>query len=94
VDLGVNYENWTLNDVNQFFEDSGFQSYYAADLYAYVVEAPAVYLRYFIGYLEIEDLKQQYKNQEMENFSEKEFHRLLLEIGPADFGTIEECLME
>jgi uncharacterized protein (DUF885 family) len=94
VDLGVNYENWTLNDVNQFFEDSGFQSYYAADLYAYVVEAPAVYLRYFIGYLEIEDLKQQYQNQEMENFSEKEFHRLLLEIGPADFGTIEECLME
>ena len=93
VDLGVNYEGWTLNDVNKFFEDNGFNSYYAADVYAYVVEAPATYLRYFIGYLEIEQLKKDYKNQEMENYSEKEFHKKLLDIGPADFGTIREYLL-
>lgn len=93
VDLGVNYESWTLNDVNKFFEDNGFNSYYAADVYAYVVEAPATYLRYFIGYLEIEQLKNDYKNQEMENFSEKEFHKKLLDIGPADFETIREELL-
>ncbi|MDE6433800.1 MAG: DUF885 domain-containing protein [Lachnospiraceae bacterium] len=94
VDLGVNYEGWTLNDVNQFFEDNGFNSYYAADVYAYVVEAPATYLRYFIGYLEIEQLKNDYKNQEMENFSEKEFHQKLLDIGPADFETIREKMLQ
>lgn len=93
VDLGVNYEGWTLNDVNKFFEDNGFNSYYAADVYAYVVEAPATYLRYFIGYLEIEQLKKDYKNQEMENCSEKEFHKKLLDIGPADFKTIREYLL-
>ena len=93
VDLGVNYEGWTLNDVNQFFEDNGFNSYYAADVYAYVVEAPATYLRYFIGYLEIEQIKNDYKNQKMENYSEKEFHKQLLDIGPADFATIQECLL-
>lgn len=93
VDLGVNYEGWTLNDVNKFFEDNGFNSYYAADVYAYVVEAPATYLRYFIGYLEIEQLKNDYKNQEMENFSEKEFHQKLLDIGPADFETIREEML-
>lgn len=93
VDLGVNYEGWTLNDVNKFFEDNGFNSYYAADVYAYVVEAPATYLRYFIGYLEIEQLKNDYKNQEMENFSEREFHKKLLDIGPADFETIREEML-
>ncbi|MCM1180814.1 MAG: DUF885 domain-containing protein [Clostridium sp.] len=93
VDLGVNYEGWTLNDVNKFFEDNGFNSYYAADVYAYVVEAPATYLRYFIGYLEIEQLKNDYKNQEMENFSEKEFHKEFLDIGPADFETIREIML-
>ena len=93
VDLGVNYEGWTLNDVNKFFEDNGFNSYYAADVYAYVVEAPATYLRYFIGYLEIEQLKKDYKNQEMENCSEKEFHKKLLDIGPVDFKTIREYLL-
>lgn len=93
VDLGVNYEGWTLNDVNKFFKDNGFNSYYAADVYAYVVEAPATYLRYFIGYLEIEQLKNDYKNQEMENFSEKEFHKKFLDIGPADFDTIREEML-
>lgn len=93
VDLGVNYEGWTLNDVNKFFEDNGFNSYYAADVYAYVVEAPATYLRYFIGYLEIEQLKKDYQNQEMGNYSEKDFHKKLLDIGPADFGTIREYLL-
>ena len=48
IDLGVNYENWTLSDVNAFFEENGFNSYYAADVYSYVVEAPATYLPYFI----------------------------------------------
>lgn len=93
VDLGVNYEGWTLNDVNKFFEDNGFNSYYTADVYAYVVEAPATYLRYFIGYLEIEQLKNDYKNQEMENFSEKKFHKEFLDIGPADFETIREKML-
>lgn len=94
VDLGVNYEGWTLNNVNKFFEDSGFSSYYAADVYAYVVEAPATYLRYFVGYLEIEQLKKDYKNQEMEHYSEKDFHKKLLEIGPADFDTIREYILK
>ncbi|MDO5154389.1 MAG: DUF885 domain-containing protein [Eubacteriales bacterium] len=94
VDLGVNYENWTLDDVNQFFNANGFQSYYAADLYSYVVECPATYLRYFIGYLEIEQLKQDFKNQEMENYSDLLFHKKLLDIGPSDFDTLRKYILK
>ncbi|MGN0152969.1 MAG: DUF885 domain-containing protein [Lachnospiraceae bacterium] len=93
IDLGVNYENWTLNDTCKFFEDNGFNSYYASDVYSYVVEAPANYLSYFIGYLEIENLKTAYKNLKMEEYSEKEFHKALLDIGPADFDTIRKSLL-
>lgn len=93
IDLGVNYEGWTLTDTRKFFEDNGFNSYYAEDVYSYVVEAPANYLSYFIGYLEIMDLKTAYQNQEMENYSEKKFHQRLLEIGPADFETIRKCML-
>lgn len=94
VDLGVNYENWTLNDVNAFFEENGFNSYYTAELYSYVVEAPSNYLSYFIGYLEIEDIKEQYKKQLMENYSEKEFHKRLLDIGPSDFSSLRAKMLE
>ncbi|MCM1498790.1 MAG: DUF885 domain-containing protein [Clostridium sp.] len=93
IDLGVNYEGWTLQDVRKFFEDNGFNSYYAENLYSYVVEAPANYLSYFIGYLEIMDLKQLYKNQEMENYTEKGFHQRLLDIGPSDFATLRKFML-
>ena len=93
IDMGVNYQNWTLSDVSNFFEENGFNSYYAADIYSYVVEAPSVYLRYFIGYLEIMELKDAYKKLQMENYSEKEFHEKLLDIGPADFETLEKYML-
>lgn len=93
IDMGVNYQSWTLADVNNFFEKNGFNSYYAADIYSYVVEAPSVYLRYFIGYLEIMELKGAYKKLQMENYSEKDFHKKLLDIGPADFETLEKYLL-
>lgn len=93
IDLGVNYEGWTLSDTCKLFEDLGFNSYYAADIYSYVVEAPGNYLSYFIGCLEIEDLKTQYRNLKMENYSDLDFHKALLDIGPGDFDTIREYLL-
>ncbi len=94
IDMGVNYEGWTLQDTRNFFEEQGFNSYYAQDVYAYVVEAPANYLSYFIGYLEIVDIKDAYQRQKMEDFSEKEFHQKLLEIGPADFDTVRKYMLQ
>lgn len=94
IDLGVNYENWTIEDVDTFFHDNGFNSYYAADVYSYVVEAPATYLRYFIGYLEILELKEAYRNEKMEEASEKDFHKALLDAGPGDFGTIRTYILQ
>lgn len=93
IDLGVHYEGWTLEDVEQFFEKNGFRSYYAEDLYTYVMEAPANYLSYFIGYLEILQIKEEYKNLTMENYSEKEFHRKVLNAGPCDFETLRSSVL-
>lgn len=94
IDMGVNFEGWTLNDTKAFFEENGFNDYYAEDVYTYVVETPANYLSYFIGYLEITELKDAYQRQEMENYSEKDFHKKLLDIGPADFETIRNYLLK
>lgn len=93
IDMGVNYEGWTLNDTKAFFEEQGFNSYYAQDVYSYVIEAPANYLSYFIGYLEIMEIKDAYQRQELENYSEKEFHKRFLDVGPADFETVKEYVL-
>lgn len=94
IDMGVNYEGWTLADTRAYFEEQGFNSYYAQDVYSYVVEAPTSYLSYFIGYLEIMDIKDAYQRQELENYSEMEFHRRLLDIGPADFETVKKYVLK
>ena len=94
IDFGVNYEGWTLADTRKYFENLGFNSYYAPEIYSYVVESPANYLSYFIGYLEILDVKQYYKNQKMEDYREKDFHSALLSIGPADFNTIKKYIIK
>lgn len=93
IDLGVNYEGWTLKDTRHFFEENGFRDYYAENVYSYVVESPSNYLSYFIGYLEIEDLKSAYRNLKMENYSDQDFHKHFLDIGPADFDTIRKSLL-
>lgn len=94
IDMGVNYEGWTLADTRAFFEEQGFNSYYAQDVYAYVVEAPTNYLSYYIGYLEIMDIKDAYQRQELEHYSEKEFHQKLLDVGPADFDTVRKYVLK
>jgi len=94
IDMGVNYEGWTLADTRTFFEEQGYNSYYAQDVYAYVTEAPATYLSYFIGYLEILEIKDAYQRQQMENYSEKEFHKRFLDVGPADFATVKNYVLE
>ena len=93
IDLGVNYENWTLSDVKKFFKDNGFNSYYANNLYTYVVESPANYLSYFIGCLEIQELKKEYQLLHKDTYSEKEFHKKLLETGPCDFDTLKKYIL-
>lgn len=93
IDLGVNYENWTLKDVKNYFEENGFNSYYAEDVYTYVVEAPANYLRYFIGYLELCDLKEACKRRDLEHYTDLEFHRAILDFGPADYETLRHFLL-
>ncbi|MBQ8085324.1 MAG: DUF885 domain-containing protein [Lachnospiraceae bacterium] len=94
IDIGVNYEGWTLEDTCRYFEELGFNSYYAPDIYSYVVESPGNYLSYFIGYLEIEDLKQEYRNLKMENYTDNDFHKALVDIGPADFETIRKYMFQ
>ncbi len=94
IDMGINYEGWTLADTKTFFEELGFDSSYAQDVYAYVVEAPTNYLSYFVGYLEIMDMKNAYQRQELENYSEKSFHKKFLDVGPADFETVRKYILE
>ena len=58
-----------------------------------MVESPATYLRYFIGYLEILEMKDTFLHEKTDVYSEMSFHKAFLDIGPGDFETIKKYIL-
>ena len=83
VDMAVNYDGWDRTDVEEFFAGYGIEDKEATDfIYEAMVEDPANYLSYFIGYLEILELKDKAQKTLGDKFVLKDFHDFFLTIGP------------
>ena len=53
TDLGVHYDGWTFGDTLAFWDDYGISDQKALrEVYELIVEEPAHYLKYYVGYLE------------------------------------------
>ena len=63
-----------------------------AEIYQYIVETPANYLKYYWGYLNFLDLKKEQESTLGDDFDLKEFHRQILEIGPVQFPVLEKYM--
>lgn len=91
LDIGINYEGWTISDTAEYLKDFGLTKSATVDLlYTTMIEEPALYPQYGIGYLEFMDLKKTAKEALMDNFNLKDFHKFLLDIGPAQFDIIAD----
>jgi uncharacterized protein (DUF885 family) len=92
ADIGIHYEGWTketvMRYVMNFIDDAGI----AELIYNTLLEEPAIYLPYAIGYLEIKELREKAELALGEDFKAKDFHRFLLDIGPAQFGIIDDYM--
>lgn len=91
ADIGIHYKNWDLKKTTEFFSSYGITD--ANDIqkiYELIISDPANYLKYYVGYVEILELKKEMIKKENENFSQKKFHKFLLDIGPAPFDVIWE----
>ena len=90
ADIGIHYEGWTkeraLNYINQFAGDDDI----SMEIYNVLLEEPAVYLPYAVGYLEIMALRSMAESTLGDDINLKDFHQFLLEIGPAQFSLIED----
>ncbi|MBE5921233.1 MAG: DUF885 domain-containing protein [Lachnospiraceae bacterium] len=94
IDMGVNYDGWQKADVVGFLESYGISSDdYADEIYYTMVEEPGNYLKYYLGYLEILELRKTALAIDGDDFSLKEFHATLLEMGPLPFEMLEEIIL-
>lgn len=90
LDIGIHYRGYSLDDVTVFMQKLGFDGDTAASLYETILEAPANYLQYYVGYLNFTSLRDKLKQAMGSSFSLKEFHRRVLETGPAPFAILEK----
>lgn len=90
IDIGVNYDGWTLKDTEKFISSYGFNSSAAEKIYHSVIEEPGNYLQYYVGYLQFSQLKD-YASKKLGNkFNIINFNKALLDVGPAPFSVVKE----
>ncbi len=95
TDIGIHYDGWGVDDTLNFFSTYGIHDEAVIkEIYEYIVGDPANYLTYYVGYLEMLELKKECMEKEGNNFSQKEFHRKVLEMGPAPFEVIRKHILE
>lgn len=92
LDIGIHYHGYSLSQTASFLEQLGFDSSVARSMYQSILQSPANYLQYYVGYLNFLNLRTQAMSLMQEQFSLKEFHRFVLETGPAPFAILEERL--
>ena len=89
ADMGIHYDGWSVTDTVRFFSDYGINDPNAVQsVYKLIIESPANYLKYYIGYLKFYELKKEMADALGNQFSQKEFHRAVLDVGPAPFEIV------
>lgn len=103
LDVAIHYDGLSLEEVSALCQGLGISDSDALSaLYTYIAEEPCNYLKYYLGYLEILELKKQAAVlwSDTERLSATydntdflyRFHSFLLQNGPADYRTLARRL--
>ncbi len=90
IDLGINYEGWSLQDTSDYMNENGFNGEAAEELYYTMVGDPAVYQSYSTGYYELKELHDYAEKKLGANFDVKEFNTVILKTGPCQYDILKE----
>ncbi len=94
LDIAIHYEGATPGQVQAILAKMGISSAETVNaVYQYIVEEPANYLKYYLGFLEFLALRDQAVQIWGEDFSLLRFHRFVLETGPSDFQGLHDRLV-
>lgn len=93
LDLEIHYHGADYEKVHTLLSKFGItRPDVTRSIYEYIVEEPANYPKYYVGYLEFQLLKDAAQNAWGENYNDIRFHRLVLETGPCPFSILWEEL--
>ena len=95
IDLGVNALGWDLARVAAFCRQYGIEGTEAAEeIFQLVIGYPLHFVPYTVGYLEMTSMREEASAALGNAFDPLEFHRFILDFGPAPFPLIQRHLRE
>lgn len=94
LDIYIHYYGWTFSQTADYLNTLGINDKAAQkEIYQILIEDPANYLKYCLGSLYIQDLKEYAKQTYPDTFDCKKFHQALLTIGPVPFPVLKKYLI-
>lgn len=92
ADIGIHYDGWDFDQFMNYLTTMGFalEEEDARKQYNQLWANPAAFQPYYVGYLEISNLKEKAQEELGDKFSELDFHKALLSGGNAPFNVVEE----
>jgi len=95
LDIKLHYYNDSLETAKDILSQYGItDDKTIQDIHQYILEEPGNYLKYYIGYLLLMDLKEKTETLMGSAFSKYTFHEIILKAGPSDFDNLEKRLLE
>lgn len=93
ADIGIHYEGWSRVDTAGFFSNYGIKDVEIINrIYDLILGSPGNYLKYYIGYVEFLELKKEWAAEKGQEYSQKEFHEAVLNVGPAPFEIVDKYM--
>lgn len=89
IDIGINYEGWTVQQVSDYLDENGFNGDAAEDMYVTLAGDPGVYQSYSTGYYELKEIREYAEQQLGSAFDAKEFNTVILQTGPCQFNILK-----
>lgn len=93
ADIGIHYDGWSREDAIAFYKKYGIGDEDNINrIYDLILGSPGNYLKYYVGYVEFMELKKDWVKEYGSQASQKEFHKAVLDVGPAPFKVVEKYI--
>ena len=93
ADIGIHYDGWSREDAISFYKKYGIGDEDNINrIYDLILGSPGNYLKNYVGYVEFLELKKDWVKEYGSQASQKEFHKAVLDVGPAPFKVVEKYI--
>lgn len=94
ADIGIHYYGWDEKILLDFLDDYGINDKeVVSEIYQLILDDPANYLKYYVGYMNFVELREECEKMYPETFSPMDFHKCILQTGPSPFSILRRELL-